>query len=179
MEVTLDTRLVSDFVSQWEGKNHLYVLINMFRGMLPKYAGDKCDLSGSMTDGGNISLVLEAINAGDHALCESALMHLAKKINNNHSFPMRPTFKIAANIIEIITREGLKTLQDKITKTPEKIKNVIGTKIGETLEETEDRLDEVEEIDDYDYEDEESIGWISSASYFLVISSIGMVTLLF
>ncbi len=145
MELSLTSDSISTLISHWKNRNtnHLYYLENMFREMLPSYATNKCELYATLLDSGNISLILEALNPGDHKLCRDALLQLANLVSNNQSFPVHPTFKIAASIFDSLARDALLGLQNRVLNSPEQIKNAIQGELGDKLSDVEDRVNEL------------------------------------
>lgn len=135
-QVALNNKALTEFISLHEDKNHLYVLENVFRDILPPYAVRKCDISGSMTDTGNVSLILEAVNPGDHQLCQDALRSMTNAINRNKSlYSLQPKFEIAAFInLESWFRNQVVDIQDQILSASDDLKNKAQVKLGETVQ---------------------------------------------
>ena len=64
-----------------ENNNHLYVVENYLRAILPRSVSEKCHLYGFITSLGLVSIVLEALEAEDHELCHTALKRIQIHIN--------------------------------------------------------------------------------------------------
>ena len=142
MEVSLNAAALSDYLSKHNENNHLYVLENMFREMLQIYALKKCELSATLTNYGNISLVLEALNPGNHELCQNALVKMANSIENNKSFPMHPTFKVAA-FFEGYVRNKLLDVQYDLMAIPGEVKDMAHHKLGEEVYDFNQRIEDL------------------------------------
>lgn len=143
-QVSLNFQALNEFISHHEEKNHLYVLENMFREMLPPYAVSKCDLSTSLTDKGNISLILEAVNPGDHQLCQDAILSITNSIKNGFIHEMPRKFEMAALLgIDSWLRDQVVDLQDQILDTSGDLKNQFNAKLGETLLTVDDKIQQL------------------------------------
>lgn len=141
MEIAMNGDKIKEFVSKNKGNNHLYVLENILRSMLPIYASKKCELFAVLTNSGNLSIVLEAVNAGNHALCSDALAKLGAPPHNVQS---RPTIDKAYSLFDPSSwvRDKVYNVQDSVIGSPGVIKNVIENKIGESFLDAEDYVDE-------------------------------------
>ena len=108
----------------------------MFHSMLPTYAVDKCEVSASLTDHGNISLILEAVNPGDHQLCQDAVTSISTSINTDpleHNTPRK--FEMAAFInLDSWVRNTAIDVQDRIRSGANDLKNQANVKFGQTLQ---------------------------------------------
>lgn len=144
MEIPLNNNNLVKFMSDKEDKNHLFVLENLLRDMLPPYASNKCKLFAFLTNSGNVTVVLEAINAGNHELCSDALVKLGATIHNQ-SFSGHPKFKIAHSSIfdpGSWVKNKILSVQDRIINSPNEIKDVVVNKAGEELLELDDYVDQ-------------------------------------
>ena len=141
MEIPLNSDKLADYASAHEGNNHLYVLEKLLRDMLPPHASKKCELSGTLTNSGNLSIVLEAINAGNHALCNDALPKLEKQV---HKVQSQPSPMVAYNLFNPSTWLHNKALdiQDSVINSPVQIRDSIKNKVGEGLLEAESYADQ-------------------------------------
>lgn len=140
-QVSLNLQALNEFIAHHEEKNHLYVLENMFREMLPPYAARKCDLSASLTDTGNISLILEAVNPGDHQLCQDAILSITSSIKNGFIHDMPRKFEMAAFMsIDNWFRDQVVGVQDRILEASDDLRNQARIKLGDTLREADDKI---------------------------------------
>lgn len=155
----MSIKSLAEFTSHHEDKNHLYVLENLLREMIPRYAFNKCDLSGSLTDTNNISLILEAVNPGDHQLCQDALLSIITTLKRNKTRrDLTPEFEMAAFIsLESLVRDQVIGIQDEILKVSNDLQNEAEVKIGEELEDVDEEVDNL------------SRGWKSATSVYVLI----------
>ena len=117
----------------------MYVLENMLREMLPSYAASKCDLSAFLTDRGNISLIVEAMNPGDHMVCQDATYSITNAIK-------KPTasrnFEIAAFLsIDSWFRDQVIRVQDQVMSGADDLRNQVDMKVGDTLLTVDEEVD--------------------------------------
>lgn len=132
---------LNDYVSHNKEKNHLYVLENMLREMIPPYGVKKCDLSASITNHGNISLILEAVNPGDHQLCRDALQSITNSIKNGHrdNFPRK--FEMAAFLsLDSWFRDQVVEVQNQIINAAGDLGNQANVKLREQLVDVDERI---------------------------------------
>lgn len=110
--------------------------------MIPLNAKAKCVLSSSLTDGGNISLVLEALNPGDHQECKDALLAIIDSIDRNKSVRnSQPRFKMAAFIdLESWARNQLLDVQDQLLNAAEDAKDKANMKVVEKVQEVDRKI---------------------------------------
>lgn len=124
-------------MSDHKEKNHLYVLENMLREMLPPYAIKKCDLTGSLTNKGNVSLILEAVNPGDHQLCQDALLVITSTINSFHGQSRRDVgnFEMAPFLsLESWINDQVVGFQDQIVGAKDDFGNQAYDIFGDTIQ---------------------------------------------
>ena len=95
--IKLNRTMLYEFLATNRGNNHLYVVENLLRDKLPKRVMNKCHLYGYMTSSGAVSMVLEALNAGDHNLCHSALLQLQTIVTKAAG---QPKFKTVYGMLE-------------------------------------------------------------------------------
>ena len=134
---------LSEYLNQHHEENHLYVLENMLRHMLPPYAARKCDLFTSLTDSGNISLIVEAINPGDRQECQDGLLTITNAIKHkkSHSHGPEREFKMAAFIsAEAWFRNTLVSFQDRVTDIGADLRDQANAKIGETVQDVDNKI---------------------------------------
>lgn len=82
MLVRPDSDALTDLVKSWEEINHLYVVENFLRNLLSKEETSKCDVTATLTNSGNFSVVLSALSPTDHTTCFLAGKKLADSINS-------------------------------------------------------------------------------------------------
>lgn len=80
-------------VKKWEQVNHLYIVENFLRRLLSEEAGRKCRLSTTLSNNGDISVVLAAVKSRDAGRCMAASKELMETINN-------PPKKVASNVLK-------------------------------------------------------------------------------
>lgn len=140
-QVGLNLTALSEFISHHKEKNHLYVLENMLREMLPPYAVSKCDLSMSLTDKGNVSLILEAVNPGDTQMCQGAILGITNAIKNGFVHDAPRNFEMAAFLnVDSWFRDQVIGLQDRITDTADDLSNQANVKLDGTLLTLDDKI---------------------------------------
>ena len=142
-EVDLTSKALRKFMSDHKEKNHLYVLENMLREMLPPYAVKKCDLTGSLTNKGNVSLILEAVNPGDHQLCQDALKVITNTINSFHGQSRRDVgnFELAPFLsFESWLNDQVVNFQDKILGVGDDLGNQAYDIFGDTIQNLDDSV---------------------------------------
>lgn len=133
-QVRFNHTALNEFISHHKEKNHLYVLENMLREMLPPFAENKCDLSASLTNKGNISLILEAVNPGDTQMCQGAILGIANYIKNGFIHDVPRKFEMAAFLsVDKWFRDQVIGFQDKIKDTAGDLGNQANVKLGDTL----------------------------------------------
>ena len=85
MLVHPDSGALAELVKSWEEINHLYVVENFLRHLLSKEEASKCELTATLTNSGNFSVVLLAVSATDHSTCLNAGKNLVQAINKKTS----------------------------------------------------------------------------------------------
>ena len=78
-----DSKALAALVSNWEDVNHLYIVENFLRKLLPKTSATSCELTASVTNSGNISVILEAMDTKDVNICKQSTQELANAINSH------------------------------------------------------------------------------------------------
>ena len=82
---------LADLARSWPEINHLYMMENFLRRLIPRELESQCDLSLTLTDSGAIMLVLEAVESRHSASCQAAAMDVAELINRpSSSEELRP-----------------------------------------------------------------------------------------
>lgn len=142
-QVDLTSKALRKFMSDHKEKNHLYVLENMLREMLPPYAITKCDLTGSLTDEGNVSLILEAVNPGDHQLCQDALQVITSTTNSFHDQSRRDVanFELAPFLsLESWINDQVVGFQDQIVGARDDFGNQAYDIFGDTIQDLDNSI---------------------------------------
>ena len=127
-----DASGLAALVKKWEQVNHLYIVENFLRRLLSKEAGQKCGLSATLSDNGDISVVLAAIKSQDAGRCMAASKELMETINN-------PPKKVASNVLKPVAATA-KVIPNKGLRTAK----IIGTL--NTLNQVTDALNKVGEL---------------------------------
>ena len=78
-----DSKALAALISNWEDVNHLYIVENFLRKLLPKTSATSCELTASVTNSGNISVILEAMNTKDEDVCKRTAQELANAVNSH------------------------------------------------------------------------------------------------
>ena len=73
---SLNSTILYNLIEMDENNNHLYVVENYLRAILPRSVSEKCHLYSYITSLGLVSVVLEALEAEDHELCHTALKRI-------------------------------------------------------------------------------------------------------
>ena len=85
MEIRPEAAQLADLARDWPEINHLYIIENVLRRLVPGELQEECDLSLTLTDSGAIMMVLEAVEARHSAACQAAAMDVAERINTPSS----------------------------------------------------------------------------------------------
>jgi hypothetical protein len=97
-----DSSALAELMQSWEEVNHLYMVENFLRHLLSKEEASKCELTATLTNLGNFSVVLSAASATDHTICLNAGKNLVQAINDKSSTTqdamLHPVAKTAALI---------------------------------------------------------------------------------
>ena len=80
-----DSSALAELVQSWEEVNHLYVVENFLRHLLSNEEASKCELTATLTNSGNFSVILSAASATDHTVCLNAGKNLVQVINKKSS----------------------------------------------------------------------------------------------
>ena len=81
MEIRPDAAQLAELAKYWPEVNHLYMVENYLRGLVPKDLEGACELSLTLTDTGAIMMVLESVKPKHSGACQAASMAVAEKIN--------------------------------------------------------------------------------------------------
>lgn len=76
---------LAELVKDWPEINHLYMIENFLRRLVPEQVTSLCDLSLTLTDTGDIMMVLEAVHDQQSGVCQAAAMEVTEKINTPSS----------------------------------------------------------------------------------------------
>ena len=74
---------LTELVKDWPEINHLYMIENFLRRLVPEEVSSLCDLSLTLTDTGAIMMVLEAVHEQQSGACQAAAMEVTEKINQS------------------------------------------------------------------------------------------------
>ena len=120
----------------------MHAVEDLLRVMIPPQAENKCKLYSSLTDSGNISLILEALNPGDHQDCKDALLLITNTINRNKTVRnIHPKFEMAAFIsLESWARNQLIDIQDQILNAAEDLKDQTNVKLADTVQDIDNKV---------------------------------------
>lgn len=126
VEVKPDAVQLAELAKDWPEINHLYMVENFLRRLIPQEMAARCELSLTLTDSGAIMLMLEAVQQNHSATCQAAAIDVAEKINspsasaNNAIKPLARTARLlGGNVIE----NSIKSQTDLITKDVNKMKS--------------------------------------------------------
>ena len=144
-QISLKSNKLSNFVFKHEEQNHLFAVESLLRNMLPPYGMKKCKLFSSLTDSGNISLILEAVNPGDHQECKDAVLKVINNVNRNKTArDVNREFEMAAFLdLENWAEDTMMDIQDKLAETADDLKNQAAVKSAETLNEFDNKVDQL------------------------------------
>ncbi len=84
MVVHPNTKQMSALLSTWTDVNHMYVIENFLRQLLSDQASKYCELSATLTNAGNISVVLESVQSDKYTVCKNSARELAREINGHY-----------------------------------------------------------------------------------------------
>lgn len=125
VEVKPSTGQLAEMARDWPEINHLYMIENYLRRLVPGDVGSQCDLSLTLTNTGAIMLVLEAINTRHSTACQAAAMEVALKINkpSSQGGSLRPLTRTArllpgmiGNSIKQSVRGQVNTVTSDLTR---------------------------------------------------------------
>lgn len=81
VEIRPDAARLADLAQDWPEINHLYMVENFLRRLVPEEAKSHCELSLTLTDTGAIMMVLEAVKPQHSGACRAASMAVVETIN--------------------------------------------------------------------------------------------------
>ena len=133
-----DTKAVAALVSTWKDVNHMYIVENFLRKLVSDDASRKCELSATLTNAGNISVVLESIKEPDHTVCQSSAKDLATAINGHvpevEDSMLRPMAKTAALMDALNPWEKINSFMDE---TQDKVVSGVKDKMNKGIQQAE------------------------------------------
>ena len=112
-------------VTSWPEINHLYMVENFLRRMVPRQIEHECELSVTLTDTSAIMLVLEAVNPQHSGTCFAASMAVAEKINlpSADSDEVRKAVAETAKILDLLGQKTLESnVNDRVNDASERAK---------------------------------------------------------
>ena len=105
---------LASLVGQWEDMNHLYVVENFLRRLLPEEAHGQCSLSLTLTDEGELSAAVAAMDSGDSGICHRAASSLVNVIN-------KPTQAMLDSVLGPVVSKA------EVVNTPAEVGKSIGS----------------------------------------------------
>ena len=140
-----DTKAVSALVSTWKDVNHMYIVENFLRKLLSDNASRKCELSATLTNAGNISVVLESIKAKDYTVCQASAKDLATAINGHvpevEDSMLRPMAKTAALMDALNPWEKINSFMQE---TKDKVVSGVEDQVNEGIQHAEEETSRLE-----------------------------------
>lgn len=110
---------LAELVKDWPEINHLYIIENYLRRLVPEDKTSLCELSLTLTDTGAIMLVLEAVHDTHSAVCQAAAMEVTEKINqpsdDSALKPVARTARLLAGVGESMIQSSIKDQTELIT----------------------------------------------------------------
>ena len=97
MTAAWDKTKLYEFLSASPTNNHLFVLEKILREKLTSKTIKKCHLYIYLTTTGNLSILMEALNAGDHIICSKALTNLQTRLSKA---PSQNHLKVAYDMLQ-------------------------------------------------------------------------------
>ena len=154
MTVHPDVEALAELARHWEETNHLYIAENYLRKLVPVNAEKECALSASLTDKGEIELVLAAVNPKHADLCLAASKELAEVVNNPPramandimkpvAAKAEPEKAVAAPAAKMIFNP-LGSIQNSVTKMNEKASKAAADQYNDALLSVSKKADEAE-----------------------------------
>ena len=149
-----DVEALSGLVQHWEHTNHLYIAENYLRKLVPVNAEKECALSVTLTDKGEIEVVLAALNPKHAELCIAASKEMAEVVNNPPKAMAKDVMKpVAAEakpevavVAEMINPfNPLGGIQNSVTKVNEKASKVAADKYNDALLSASKKADAIEQ----------------------------------
>ena len=116
MEVRPEAGQLAELARDWPEINHLYMVENFLRRLVPREMQGQCELSLTLTDSGAIMMVLEAVDTRQSAVCQAAAMDVTEKINrpSPSDDSLRPLAR-EARILGDIVQDSVRAQSDIIS----------------------------------------------------------------
>ena len=154
-----DSKSLAALVSQWEDMNHLYVVENFLRRLLPEEAQVWCSLSLTLTDEGELSAAVAAIDSAESEICHKAASSLVSIVNNPNRAMIDSALSPVVSKAEVVATEakvgkfmgGLNpissaqnSLQDSVSGLNTKLSNTAASAYNRGVEKMDQSADSLE-----------------------------------
>ena len=171
-----DAVQLAELAKDWPEMNHLYMVENFLRRLVPQEMAAQCDLSLTLTDSGAIMLMLEAVEQKHSATCQAAAVDVAEKINSPSSSastaikPLARTARLLGTIGGNMIENSIKSQTDIITKDVKKMKSDATGSVAGVYN---DNMKKVESYSSESSSSAESTSLVSTATV-LIITLLGL-----
>ena len=153
MEVKPDAAQLAELAKDWPEINHLYMVENFLRRLVPPETAAQCDVSLTLADTGAISLMLEAVQQQHSATCQAAAMDVVEKINRPAAGaagavkPLARTARLLGTLGGNMIENSIQAQVDVVTSDIEKMKSGASNKMAGAYN---DNMKNLESYDDMD-----------------------------
>lgn len=130
-----DAAQLAELARDWPEINHLYMVENFLRRLVPQEMVAQCELSLTLTDTGAIMLVLEAVQQQHSGACQAAAMEVAERINTPSNDAVKPVVRTARLLGSLggnVVGNSVKGQMDIITGDIQKMKSDTTSKVTGT-----------------------------------------------
>lgn len=171
-----DAVQLAELAKDWPEINHLYMVENFLRRLVPKEMAAQCDLSLTLTNSGAIMLMLEAVQQKHSATCQAAAIDVAEKINSPSSSgntavkPLARTARLLGSIGGNVIGNSIKSQTDIITQDVDKMKSDATSSVASAYN---DNMKKVESYSSESSSSAESTFLVSTATV-LTITLLGL-----
>ena len=118
---------LAELARDWPEINHLYMVENFLRRLVPREMESRCDLSLTLTDTGAIMLVLEAVEERLSPTCQAAAMEVAENINSpsgdRGTVVVARKARLLSGMMEGMMRDSVRDQADLITSDIDNMKS--------------------------------------------------------
>lgn len=163
-----DAVQLAELAKDWPEMNHLYMVENFLRRLVPQEMAAHCDLSLTLTDSGAIMLTLEAVQQTHSATCQAAAIDVAEKINSPSSGAIKPlarTARLLGSIGGNVIGNSIKSQTDIINKDVDKMKSDATSSVTGVYN---DNMKKVESYSSESSSSAESTSLVSTATVLLI-----------
>lgn len=179
MEIRPDAARLADLAQDWPEINHLYMVENFLRRLVPEDAKSYCELSLTLTDTGAIMMVLEAVKPQHSGVCRAASMAVVETINkpsdgSSSDKVVKPLAKTGKLLGTIGSKMMGNTIQDQANSVTGDLNKMKNEGMANTLDKYNDGM---KNLDDWSKTQSSSCGLIATLSTVLAATMMAVVLL--